>query len=218
MTPPVLITPEPAPPSPLRATALVAFLVFLLGTTFYGLGTEVWSGRRVATYEVPAGTRAPLRTNPLHMGAPYARRLGPVHLTPGMSPARALVHVRFRPRMMGHMRCSVQMKNDRGKVVWAGDGRFGGPGRGQMPRGESVAALNLGTLDVPEAGDYTFTVEFRDVSSGRVSTASLEVRRNVAEVQLWFVAVGAFLALGSLAAALLIAPAGDPLPRRSAAA
>lgn len=205
--PPLSLVPAlPPPRSPLRAIAVVAFAIFALGTTFYALGVTAWSGARVATFEVPLDKAAPLPGMAwLHAGS-RAHRLGPVRLDPAMSPARVLAHVTYEPRAGRALSCRVTLREAGGRTVWSETQAFGAPGADPPGRRGVNATLLIKTFAVSRAGDYTLAVDLGPGASGVVHGARLEVRRRVASVQAWFVALGALLALASLAVVLFAGP------------
>ena len=219
MTPPAPLPAPPEPRSPLQATAVVAFAIFTLGTTLYALGVTAWSGQRVASLDVQEGAALPLPGFTLTHAGPRAHEVGPVHLDPAMNPARVLAHVGYQPPMAGPLSCRVTMRDAGGRIVWSENRGFGTYSVSHSTRRSNSTTLEIRTFDVPREGDYTFVVDFGAKAARDVHSVSLEVRRQVASVQAWFVITGAFLALASLVVVLVTSPrmSGEP-GRRSLAA
>jgi hypothetical protein len=218
MAPLSLVPPLPPPRSPLRAIAVAAFATFALGTTFYALGVTAWSGRRVASFDVQQGESVPLPALAgLHAGS-RAQRIGPVHLDRAMSPARVLAHVGYQPQAGRALTCQVTLRGPDGRTVWSEDRGFGAPGVGLPGQRGAETTLLIRTFAVPRDGDYTLAVDFGAGASGAIQGVRLEVRRQVASVQAWFVVLGAMLALASLAAVLFAGPRPALLRSRRARA
>ena len=204
---PLSLVPVPAAPaSPLRPLALAAFAIFTLGTTLYALGVTAWSGQRVASLDVRQGRVVPLLGVTWTHAGSGAGRVGPVRLDPAMSPARVFAHIGYQPQPGRALSCRVTLRGPDGKAVWSEDRAFATQPAGRSSPHNIETTLLIETFAVPRAGDYEFTVDFGPGASGAIHGARLEVRRQVASVQAWFVVTGALLALASLAAALFAAP------------
>lgn len=194
------------PVSPLRPLALVAFAIFTLGTTFYALGVTAGSGRHVASLDVQQEMVLPLPGVSWTHAGPHAGRVGPVHLDPAMSPARVFAHIGYQPQPGQSLSCRVTLRGPDGQAVWSEDRIFATHPAGRSSPHNIETTLLIETFAVPRAGDYAFTVDFGAGASRAIHSARLEVRRQVASVQVWFVVTGALLALASLAAVLFAAP------------
>lgn len=201
-----LIPVSAAPCSPLRPMALVAFAIFALGTTFYALGVTAWSGQRVASLDVQQERAVPLPgVTWTHMG-PRAGGVGPVRLDPGMNPARVFAYIGYQPQPGRALSCRVTMRGPDGQAVWSENRTFATQPAGRSSQHNIGTTLLIETFDVPRAGDYTFAVDFGAGASRAIHSVRLDVRRQVASVQLWFVVTGALLALASLVVVLLAEP------------
>lgn len=203
---PVLIPPPPEPRSPLQATALVAFLIFTLGTTFYALGVTTWSGSRVASFDVRGGAVVPPPRFTLRRPASRAYEVGPVHLEPGQSPVRVLAHVGFQPRALIRPSCRVSMRGANHRTLWSESRDLGASSAGQYARHARWATLELRTFAVPKDGNYTFVVDAGPHGFDEIQSLRLEVRSRVASVQWWFVCAGGCLAIMSLGVVVIASP------------
>ncbi len=205
--PALSMVPAPAPPaSPLRAIAMVAFAIFALGTALYAIGVNSWSGQRVASLDVRREVVVPLPGATWTRAQRRAPEVGPVHLDPAMNPVRVLAHVNYEPRPGHRMSCRVALMDADGNKVWLVDRGFGSGSAGASAGRSATTTVVLETFAVPREADYTMIVAFDTGVTNTIRSASLEVRRQVASLQLWFVVMGSLLALASFVVVLFSGP------------
>jgi hypothetical protein len=138
----------------------------------YGLWAARGSGRPVQTTDVTREMESAL-------GSPVGNRVGNVHLEPGMSPLRAVLHAWRTPVGSSRLHYEVALEDSAEAVVWECSGFFGS-------RDEEASLVitqtSLATFDVPREGDYHLRVRTFGASMDDLREARIELRRNVSRV------------------------------------
>ena len=155
---------------------VVLSLVMVVGYVF---GIQYLSGSPVGTYQLALGGR---------------KSVGPIMLTPEMTPLRVLLNVRYRRTfvsVMPQVTYSVILKDAQGTSMWERDGRFSArkkdsksSGRKRTRRRTHSKTEAIRRFEIGGKGEYTFDTE---VSAQQVDlvSAELRLRRNVKTVNPW---------------------------------
>lgn len=182
--------------SPRSIVAGLAFAACLLGAVGHVMWARFASGDRVAELDIQQGHVLALPGLTLSSSGARARTVGPVDLHPAMSPARAVLHLRYSRRPgIGRIGYTVAMRDAAGNLVWEKRGRLGGDDDANLIQ----TTLAVQTFDVPSPGSYTFDVDLDEGRRATLHGARLELRREVADVTpwvLWVLGIGALASLG----------------------
>jgi hypothetical protein len=130
-----------------------------------------------------------------------------VRLEPSMNPVRVLAHVDYQPPPSKPLSCRVTLRGPAGRPVWTENRDLATYALGHNSRRDIGTTLVIEKFDVPRAADYSFAVAFGPGNAEMIHGVRVEVRGRVASVQMWFVYLGAVLALASLAVVLVTSPA-----------
>lgn len=160
-------------------------LAVILGSV-YAFWVVSWSGEEVA--------RLPLESADDAKPDGY---LGPVALTPGMSPVRALIDLdyeswNFANTAIGYTAEAVDADGDR---LWRMEGRIDSRDSGDNTGEDQGATVNLRAFEVPASGDYYVGLDIGMAGPADLTGADLVLRANAATFDVRIVGALAALAL-----------------------